>query len=205
MGVAVALWVYRSQAGQKSLLSSPPSVSVSPSLPHPAVSKCCAGLSAEEVLGEEGGPAGVWGRRAGNAVRCPGLWMGVHTVLGTHCPPCWQVLIPSIYSRSLGGPAFSSREGSSLESRGLEMGRVPGGGTNEDTGPMSLAEQSLVASAPFCSFLQLEMGGVLYPLIPDPPPGMLVTPYHPQSPYTHPGRGVVQGNSGASLSPEGRV
>ena len=136
---------------------------------------------------------------------------GVHCAVNT-LPTMLATLDPLHLLQAPGAQLSPAGEGAGPVFIPGEQGVWRGGGfleeDDEDTGPLSLAEPAWWPAPPSALFPAGDGRGPC-PLIPDPPPGMLVTPHHtsPPSPtYTHPGRGVVLGNSGAcSLSPEGRV
>lgn len=119
------------------------------------------------------------GGRGAYAVRCPGC--------GWACTLCWEhtahhagkVLIPSIYSRSL-GPSFPAGEGSIPGEQGVWRWGGFLEEDDEDTGPR-LSRTQPGGQRPFCSFLHWRWEGSL-PSHSRPSPGMLVTPYHPPIP-----------------------
>lgn len=108
------------------------------------------------------------------------------TVLGTHCPPCWQVLIPPSIPGPW-GPSFLQQGKVHPWRAGVwRWGRVPGGG-QRGHGANVLGKNEPGGQRPLLLLSPLEMGGVLALSFPDPPPGMLVTPLLPPNPtYTHP-------------------
>ncbi|TKC42618.1 hypothetical protein EI555_009007, partial [Monodon monoceros] len=170
VGVAVgALGLQKSHTGQKGPLSSLPSVSLSLSLSSCFHSAMC------------------WMRQVGlqGGRLCVG---GVPRAVNT-LPTMRATLIPSICCRPL-GPSFLQRGRvkdpyASPESR--EFGEGEGSWMRTPV-PLPLTEQPS-GQRPLLLPSLLGVGGVLFPLIPDPSPRMLVTPLpHPESHLPIPGR-----------------